>query len=673
MRFSTPFLFLIISTIVYLMSSCEVSDTTPPTINLIEPTDGSIVYEIVPIRVNATDNETIDRVEFYVGADLLGDVKSPPYTFFWNTTAIEDGAIRTLQCRAFDDSENEAISPSITVTVNNEGRSPDPVQLLIQSVVNKYSVEIVWERSKDLDFDKYIIQKADSIPSEDFYSCISWNEWPEYYFDPNCVNHWSDVFQVQERVDTTYIDTMVNLSNHYVYRIVVQDSALLNSESNVRYFNTKGVEDITISEVTVNPDYTLLINWAESHENDFKKYELYRRSDSSNLELLYSTTDQLATTFLDDTAIEFVTYFYFIRQSDSRNNFSDGPEYSRSVHISPAILSVPSTHFPTIQSALNAAEPTDIVQVSDGTYYENLLFSEKPNVKLRSLNGPNNTILDGSRNGTVITVNGSHSELDTTNSIEGFTIQNAGYVSFESSPDISWSRDGGGISLKRNANILIKNNIFKDNYNSCGGGGGLYSYESSPVIVNNKFINNVAGISPNGEYCGNWYGGALCLYYGEPIVRNCIFSNNQAQHEGGALYIYNTTDISLENCVFFNNDLIGDYDTGSLLQCNDHGSNSYSLRFMNCIFWESNSDPFSNRYGGVFIEMSYSDYDLSDSDVNYLGGNISVNPLFLDENDFSINDSSPAHNTGNPDSRYNDLDGSRNDMGAYGGQYGIWE
>jgi len=270
MRFFTLFLFLILLTIICLMSSCEVNDTTPPTINLIEPVDGSIVYEIVPIRVDATDNETIDRVEFYVGANLLGDVKSPPYTFFWNTTAIEDGAFRTLQCRAFDDSENEAISPSITVTVNNDGRSPDPVQLLIQSVVNKYSVEIVWETSKDLDFEQYIIQKADSISSEDFYSCISWNEWPEYYFDPNCVNNWTDVLQVQERVDTTYIDTMVTLSNHFVYRIVVQDSALLNSESNVRYFNTKGVEDITISEVTVNPDYTLLINWAESHENDFK-------------------------------------------------------------------------------------------------------------------------------------------------------------------------------------------------------------------------------------------------------------------------------------------------------------------------------------------------------------------------------------------------------------------
>ena len=655
-----------------LITNCDGNDTTPPTINLIEPTDGSVVYEIAPIKVQASDNDAVNRVEYYVGAELLGDVKIPPYTYFWNTTTIEDGSVRTLQCRAYDDNENEAISPSITVTVNNEGRSPNPVQLLIQSAINKYSVEMVWNKSDDIDFDKYIVQKADSIHLDDFYSCISWTEWPEYYFDPTCINLWSDIAQIHERGDTTYIDTTVNLSNRYVYRIAVQDSALLQSESNIRYFITRAVEEIAISEIVVNADYSLSIHWGESHENDFQKYELYRGGRSSETELLYSTTDKGHTSFLDETTIEFATHTYFIRQYDSMGNFTDGPEYLKSVHISPATLSVPSAHFPTIQSALDVAEPTDIVQVSDGIYHENLIYPEKPNIKLQSVNGPSFTFLDGSYNGTVITVNGNNTEMDTSNSIEGFTIQNAGYVDFETAPDILWNRDGGGMNLMWNANILVRNNIFRDNYNSCGGGGGIYAYESSPLIVNNIFENNTAGISPNGQWCGNWYGGALSLYYGAPEVVNCVFSNNKAQHQGGAIYIYNTVDVSIVNCVFSNNSLIGDYSEGSLLECNDHGNSPYIIKFINSIFWNTNPDPFSNQYGGVMIELSYSDYDLSDSDVDYNDGNISTNPMFVDEITYRIEAASPCTDLGSPDVQYNDFNGSRNDMGAYGGIWGVW-
>ena len=41
--------------------------------------------------------------------------------------------------------------------------------------------------------------------------------------------------------------------------------------------------------------------------------------------------------------------------------------------------------------------------------------------------------------------------------------------------------------------------------------------------------------------------------------------------------------------------------------------------------------------------------------------------------DFNLQNGSPCINTGNPSSSYNDPDGSRSDMGAYGGPYGDWE
>jgi hypothetical protein len=55
-----------------------------------------------------------------------------------------------------------------------------------------------------------------------------------------------------------------------------------------------------------------------------------------------------------------------------------------------------------------------------------------------------------------------------------------------------------------------------------------------------------------------------------------------------------------------------------------------------------------------------------------LGGNIDADPLFLGNSDFHLQPGSPCIDAGNPDPQYNDNDGSRNDMGAYGGPGGDW-
>jgi hypothetical protein len=47
--------------------------------------------------------------------------------------------------------------------------------------------------------------------------------------------------------------------------------------------------------------------------------------------------------------------------------------------------------------------------------------------------------------------------------------------------------------------------------------------------------------------------------------------------------------------------------------------------------------------------------------------------LFIDlpNKDYRILKNSLAENIGNPDTSYNDPDGSRNDIGAYGGEYAL--
>ena len=68
------------------------------------------------------------------------------------------------------------------------------------------------------------------------------------------------------------------------------------------------------------------------------------------------------------------------------------------------------------------------------------------------------------------------------------------------------------------------------------------------------------------------------------------------------------------------------------------------------------------------VNISYSLVDRGWSGT----GNINADPLFVDaENgDYHLQNSSPCIDAGNPDAQYNDIDGSRNNMGAYGGPGG---
>lgn len=668
------YLFLLFLPLLILLYTCEdrtEPDNISPTINLISPSDGSTVFEIMPIKVDVTDNVGIDRVEFYIGAQLMGTIQNEPYIYYWNTTSIENGTIRTIQCRAYDTSNNEAITPSITVIVNNEGKNPVPVSLFYQinSDEHKYKVELNWTKSVDLDFNQYLVQKADHITSNNIWDCINPNNWSDYIFDESCVNTWSIIHTANSRDDTTYSDTSVTVRNYYVYKITVLDSSDLSSDSNIRYFVTRNVESLTVTDLNVNNELSVEIEWQQSSEDDFLKYELYRYDEIDSL-LIFTTHNISQISYLDENTSEYVSYNYFIKHYDTRLNFADGASKSISVHLSPATLEVPSEIFPTIQLALNAAEPTDIVIVNDGIYFENLIFPDKNNVKMKSVNGPEFTIIDGSRNGTVITVKSHDSILDTTNSIEGFTIQNAGYVDDNTNHNMPWNRNGGGISIEDNANILVRNNVIRDNYNSCHGGGGIWSWQSSPIIINNIFIENVAGISPNGESCGSWSGGGIFANFGSPQIINCIFNQNKAQHNGGAIMFFETENANILNCVFFENQLIGSEVRGSVIE---FIGESMVLNISNCIFWNSDVKPIDSAYSNTTINISYSLTDFNDSDAIFGDGNIiNTNPLFINESDFRLNVGSPCIDAGNPNAKYIDFNNTRNDMGAYGGPMGNW-
>ena len=114
-----------------------------------------------------------------------------------------------------------------------------------------------------------------------------------------------------------------------------------------------------------------------------------------------------------------------------------------------ATLLVPE-EYSIIQNAINASSNSDTVLVLDGIYYENILGDN--NITLKSVNGPEVTIIDGLNNDRVLNNFGENINISST--IQGFTIQR-GY-----SGDANGnSQNGAGIYTGRS--ITIKNCILK--------------------------------------------------------------------------------------------------------------------------------------------------------------------------------------------------------------------
>ena len=96
---------------------------------------------------------------------------------------------------------------------------------------------------------------------------------------------------------------------------------------------------------------------------------------------------------------------------------------------------------------------------------------------------------------------------------------------------------------------------------------------------------------------------------------------------------------------------------------------SGSTRIINLILWQNEDDLYFKQLSPA----SRPDHtNIGDGDLRGINGNISADPLFADpENgDFRLQPGSPCIDSGDPELIYNDHDGSRNDMGAFGGPEG---
>lgn len=106
-------------------SSVLQEDTTPPTVSITSPADGSTVSGSVTISATASDNIGVSKVELYVDETLKAtDGGTSPYSFSLNTTELSDGS-HTIMAKAFDAAGNIGVSQTLKIII--EGTQSEAV------------------------------------------------------------------------------------------------------------------------------------------------------------------------------------------------------------------------------------------------------------------------------------------------------------------------------------------------------------------------------------------------------------------------------------------------------------------------------------------------------------------------------------------------------------------
>jgi len=107
-----------------------IGDTVAPTITITNPQDGGTVFGTVVISASAQDRgikgkapSGIQKVEFYVDGDKIGEDNSSPYTYSWDTDSLQYGSIHLIQAKAYDNAGNVGESSVIRVTIG-DGQAP---------------------------------------------------------------------------------------------------------------------------------------------------------------------------------------------------------------------------------------------------------------------------------------------------------------------------------------------------------------------------------------------------------------------------------------------------------------------------------------------------------------------------------------------------------------------
>ncbi len=344
------------------------------------------------------------------------------------------------------------------------------------------------------------------------------------------------------------------------------------------------------------------------------------------------------------------------------------------------ILNVPD-EYASIQEAINRAQDSDTILVAPGEYVENINFEGKAIAIIGNPDDPNEVVIDGNRNGSVVTFNSEENEESV---LSGFTIQNgrSGY--------------GGGIQCAKETSPTLTDLIITNNLASILGGGIHCDTMSSPLLRRLEITNNES----------MQWGGGVGFTAAYPIMEHSVIKGNSAGSAGGLAgdaAVPTLSHVEIVNNTCFERAAVSilpnmDHDTpifdhvtitGNITEEEDDAGGLEiwldpldGFDLTNSIIWGNGETEIKYRsirdegdqrvaaftisYCDIGGGIGNIDWDEGGVDEIHAEGIIDEDPLFadVDGGDYHLTEDSPCIDTGDPESP-EDPDETRTDMGAY--------
>lgn len=333
----------------------------------------------------------------------------------------------------------------------------------------------------------------------------------------------------------------------------------------------------------------------------------------------------------------------------------DNPQQADAV-----VAKVPG-HFATLQAALDRIHWEGTIELQPGTFSGFSTLTDRAATVI-GRDGAAATLLNNSiTTEFVLTINRGWLGL------RGVTVNGTyGGVSMTHSSGeldhVTFTETANYNALELNVSSpTLSNCIFSSNRGGYGAAIGMTS--SSPTIQNCLFeANSIAG----------GYGGALKLDDSNPVIEGCVFTGNSAAY-GGALHLASSSP-TLRNCTITGNTATKTNGGGGIFL---EATDSRPTLINTVVAYNSNYNLFNSTtspgipsvlYSNLYAAPTLPNHNLTSLDAT----NLTLEPKFSaydssgNPSNFHMALSSPLKNTGDPG--IFDPDGSRSDMGGYGGE-----
>jgi len=259
----------------------EETDETAPIVSISNPVSGTTVEGSVLIEMDATDDESVEKVEVWINSILVNTDIESPWEYSWDTEDYTDGNQHSIQAKAFDPSGNVGSSELVLITVPVPNTAPvatftvDPLSGTISTVFSfdasgcsdvedeATQLQVRWDWESDNTWDtEYSTTKTASH---------QFTNWGSYSVRMEVLDSGGLTGNIQENI-IVITDTITDIDGNVYPTIAIGDQEWMMENLKVTHYQ----DGTVIPHLTENSDWGNTYTGAYcAYNNDENNVNLY--------------------------------------------------------------------------------------------------------------------------------------------------------------------------------------------------------------------------------------------------------------------------------------------------------------------------------------------------------------------------------------------------------------